>query len=267
LNSLSTNSTLSINNLNNKTNFSNLLVSNASTFRSSLNVSGPTTLNNITTINSTLNVKGGITNEGINIVDGSSYIGQFQLGISPPTATTNSKIQTIKQGTGFNQVLDLQPVGGTIILSGNTTAKSNLNVVGNTTCNIIYSNGIASNGISVVDSSSTTNQYQMFMTAPTASTPSTIQTIQQNVGYNQNLILQGIAGSGNIGISSNNPQAKLHVGGTTIINNATTLGSSLNVVGNVTTSGLSVFNINSNLNSLSSYSFLNISGISNNLNN
>jgi hypothetical protein len=43
--------------------------------------------------------------------------------------------------------------------------------------------------------------------------------------------------------------------------------ASLNVVGNITTSGLSVFNINSNVNSLSSYSFLNISGTNNNLNN
>ncbi len=62
----------------------------------------------------------------------------------------------------------------------------------------------------------TTNQNEMYMTAPTATTPSTIQTIQHNVGYNQNLVLQGVAGSGNIGISSNNPQAKLHVGGSTV---------------------------------------------------
>ncbi len=48
--------------------------------------------------------------------------------------------------------------------------------------------------------------------------------------------------------------------------NTTTIRSSLNVVGDINSSGLSVFNINENLNSLSSYSFLNISGISNNLN-
>jgi hypothetical protein len=40
LNSLSTNSTLSITNLNNKTNFTNLLVSGASTINSSLNITG-----------------------------------------------------------------------------------------------------------------------------------------------------------------------------------------------------------------------------------
>ena len=42
--------------------------------------------------------------------------------------------------------------------------------------------------------------------------------------------------------------------------------TSLNVGGNITTSGLSVFNINSNINTLSSYSYLNISGTNNNLN-
>ena len=46
LNSYSTSSMLAINNLNNKTNFTNLLVSGASTCSSSLNVSGITTFNN-----------------------------------------------------------------------------------------------------------------------------------------------------------------------------------------------------------------------------
>ncbi len=44
------------------------------------------------------------------------YSGQCQVSISPPTGTTNSKIQTIQQGTGFNQVLELQPAGGTICM-------------------------------------------------------------------------------------------------------------------------------------------------------
>ena len=71
LKNLSSNSTLSINNLNatstsllNKTNFSNLVVSGASTYLSSLNVSGNTTLNNSTTINSSLNVSGILTANG-----------------------------------------------------------------------------------------------------------------------------------------------------------------------------------------------------------
>ncbi len=39
----------------------------------------------------------------------------------------------MRRYSGFNQVLDLQPARGTIILSGQTTAKSYLNVSGNTT--------------------------------------------------------------------------------------------------------------------------------------
>ena len=112
LNSYSTSSMLAINNLNNKTNFTNLLVSGASTCSSSLNVLGATTLNNGATCLSSLNVKDRVICEGISIVDSSSYSGQYQLGISPPTGTTNSKLQTIKQGSGYNQVLDLQPARG-----------------------------------------------------------------------------------------------------------------------------------------------------------
>jgi hypothetical protein len=65
-----------------------------------------------------------------------------------------------------------------------------------------------------------------------------------------------------VSISSSN------VSGFTTLNNTTTIRSSLNVAGDINSSGLSVSNMNSNLNSesLSSYSFLNISGIRNNLN-
>ena len=57
------------------------------------------------------------------------------MAIVPPSALGNSQIQTLKQFTGFNQVLDVQPAGGTIILSGQTTVKSSFNVLGNTTLN------------------------------------------------------------------------------------------------------------------------------------
>jgi hypothetical protein len=42
----------------------------------------------------------------------------------PPTLSTNSIIQTIQQNIGFNQILDIQPSGGKIMLSGEITAKS-----------------------------------------------------------------------------------------------------------------------------------------------
>jgi hypothetical protein len=99
----------------NKTNFTNLLVSGAST------------------INSTLKVKGVILSEGLGIVDKSTYTNQYQLLVNPPTLTTNSTLQTIQQNVGYNQILDLQPNGGSIKLSQNTIALSNLNVSGMTT--------------------------------------------------------------------------------------------------------------------------------------
>jgi hypothetical protein len=74
-------------------------------------------------------------NERMNIVDRSTYTNQYQLLISSPTLTPNSTLQTIQQNVGFNQILDLQPIGGCIKLSQNTTALSNLNVSGNTTLN------------------------------------------------------------------------------------------------------------------------------------
>jgi hypothetical protein len=54
---------------------------------------------------------------------------------------------------------------------------------------------------------------------------------QRQIHRHTILILQGAAG--NVSIGLNTTQAKLHVGGTAMINNATTLLSSLNVVGNI----------------------------------
>ena len=63
---------------------------------------------------------------------------------------------------------------------------------------------------------------------------------------------------GYINSSGLNVNNILNVSGTTTLNNAVTCIGTLNVVGNLTTSGVSVFNINSNLNTLSSYSYLNL---------
>ena len=57
----------------------------------SLSVSGTTKLNGVTTCMSALNVKGGVMCENINIVDSSTYSGQYQVSISLPTGITNSK--------------------------------------------------------------------------------------------------------------------------------------------------------------------------------
>jgi hypothetical protein len=75
---------------------------------------------------------------------------------------------------------------------------------------------IQTEGLSIVDNTSYTNQYQLLILPPTASVGASIQTIQQNVGFNQNLSLQ-YAGTGGVGIGTNNPQSKLDVRGAVAI--------------------------------------------------
>ena len=62
---------------------------------------------------------------------------EFFCLLQKETATTSSTLQTIQQGVGFNQNLNLQPSGGTITLSGATTCLNNLNVSGTFTCNTL----------------------------------------------------------------------------------------------------------------------------------
>jgi hypothetical protein len=111
-NRLSTNSTWSINNLNNKTNFTNILVSNASTLLSSLNLAGNivgsgaalTNLNfnailnpplivsfyNPSTFASTLNILGNTT-----LNNATTYISSLHVS----SITTLSGIGTISSGS------------------------------------------------------------------------------------------------------------------------------------------------------------------------
>ena len=73
--------------------------------------------------------------------------------------------------------------------------------------------------------------YEFNISPPTASTASTLQTIQQGVGYNQNLAIQAIGGNVGIGTATN-INDKLVVNGniTTQILNLTTLASGNSVL-------------------------------------
>jgi hypothetical protein len=120
LNSLSTNSILSINNLNNKTNFSNLLVSNASTLLSSLNVVG--------------NIIGSgtaLTNLNYNSI------------LNPPSSISFNNPST------FISTLN---ISGNATLNNVSTCVSSLNVSGTTTLsNKVYINAATPNGDSTLD--------------------------------------------------------------------------------------------------------------------
>jgi len=82
-----------------------------------------------------LQLTGGTMSAGANIITtgniraGSLTAGEttYQLLINPPTATTSSLIQTILQGTGYNQKLTLQALGGNVGI-GNTNPSQILQV-------------------------------------------------------------------------------------------------------------------------------------------
>ena len=71
-------------------------------------------------------------------------------------------------------------------------------------------------------------EYELMIAPPTATAAATIQTIQQNTGFNQNLTLQAVTNSGNVGIGITNPACKLEIKGAVGINN----GSSYAIANN-----------------------------------
>ena len=103
-----------------------------------------------------LDCRGGIYAQSLLIGDANTITannnnisGNYQLMINPPTATAAASLQTILQGTGFNQNLTLQSLGGnvgigttnpstyklyvngTTYINGNTTINSAKLIVGN----------------------------------------------------------------------------------------------------------------------------------------
>ncbi len=97
--------------------------------------------------------------------------------------------------------------GGTMWYSVPTGAIHNFYVNGVSKYEI-NSGGVAVFGnvstqtLAVVDATSYTSQFQLLIISPTSTTPARIQTIQQGIGYSQNLILQGENLSGNVGIGT-----------------------------------------------------------------
>ncbi len=71
--------------------------------------------------------------------------------------------------------------------------------------------------MSIVDATSYTNQFQLLIDPPKSTSGASIQTIQQNQGYSQNLLSQ--KNGGNVGIGTTNPTCKFTVQGVANINN------------------------------------------------
>ena len=209
LNSLSTNSTLSINNLNststsllNKTNFSNLYVIGASTFLSSLNVSGNTTFQNASTHLSTLNITGNIIGSGTALTNLN-----YNAITNPPT------IPNFNNASTFISSLN---VSGNTTFQGASTHLSTLNVVGN-----IIGSGTA-----------LTNLNYNAITNPPA-----IINLNNPVTLISSLNVSGNSNFNN-SITLN---SSLNVSGLTTLSNNTTINGALNVNGNIFSSGINPY--------------------------
>ncbi len=120
----------------------------------------------------------GLSSTGLNDIDANN--------ITSDNITIFSNLNV----SGFSNSLNIDNLQatsnfGALIVSGASTINSILNIQG----------VILSEGLGIVDSSTNTNHYQLLVNPPTLATDSTIQTIQQNVGYIQILNLQPNGGS------------------------------------------------------------------------
>ena len=143
-------------------------------------------------------------------ITGTSFIAgttSYQLLIGPPGATNPATIQTVQQGIGFNQNIAMQSSGGNVGIGTATGITDKLTVNG--TCRATSVIGTTVRGSSELIAGGDT--FQLILngyTSPT--TAASIETLQQGVGNNGNLVLQRSAG--NVGIRTTNANNILQVG-------------------------------------------------------
>jgi hypothetical protein len=130
----------------------------------------------------------------------------FTGALNFPTGVWNkSSDNVLRLNYGIN--------GPTYFQSGNTTGNSFIFKNQTSTAEIFSIDNIGNISLG----SGNTNDYQLLINPPISTTAASIQTIQQGVNYNQNLLLQPTAG--NVGIGTNDPSTfKLSVNGDTYIN-------------------------------------------------
>ena len=189
-----------------------------------------------------LNVAGSIKTTDLVLYN--STTSAYQLLVSGPSSTGPAIIQTVQQGVNFNQNIVFQNSGGNVGIGTTANITEKLFVNGNVKAtNLIASTRITAEGdvrspnFTAYNSAAT--NYEIYMTAPSATLPATIQTIQQGANFNQSLTIQA-TGTGTVSIGTTSVGTyKLNVNGslnaTTIWQNGTELNTLLNAKQNTLT--------------------------------
>ena len=163
-----------------------------------------------------LNVNGNIKTTDLVLYN--STTSAYQLLVSGPSSTGPAIIQTVQQGVNFNQNIVFQNSGGNVGIGTLTNITEKLFVNGNIKAtNLIANTRITAEGdvrsplITVYNSA--VSSYEIYINAPSATTPAVIQTIQQGTGFNQSLTIQA-AGTGTVSIGTTSVGTyKLNVNG------------------------------------------------------
>jgi hypothetical protein len=144
----------------------------------------------------------------------------YSFGLTQQSASTFSQIQTGSVSSAYCPDLRIQEGGGNLKL-GNPTSNIYLNSfvgigtgVNASTWKLDVRGYIGANAIFVAENGNYGDgQYQLQITPPNATTPSSLQTIRQNTSYAGNIIIQAFGGNVGIGVVSPNNVLQVGSGG------------------------------------------------------
>jgi hypothetical protein len=163
--------------------------------------------------------------------------GNYQLLINPPTGTAGASIQTIKQGTGYNQNLVFQGSGGNVGI-GNITPEVKLDVNGSLLIRAFGTSNGGTSGIFFRNGYSTSGYYNCSILTYDHNADTFSDGISINgfdgvsicTGANTRQERMRINIDGNVGISNTTPKLTLDIGST---NGNHNIGRAILTAGNI----------------------------------
>jgi len=272
------------NNFESKTNFTNLVVSNVSSFNSTLNVSGVTNMRNDVNITGTLLVNNNNFESKTNftnlvVSNPSSFNSTLNVsGITNMRNNVNITGTLLVNNNNFESKTNFT----NLVVSNASSFNSTLNIAGNTD----IEGGLAIGGANAFYNTGSVNEiantYINFKHAGANNDWCYIRQIGGDNTYRLSFDFHDDSDDARLVIrriqSTNNPDTIVEVfnfengnlttTGTLNISGATRINSTLNVTGDITTSGISIFNLNTtsttifnNLNSFSNNAQLSINNL------